>query len=58
MNKRTELESSVELYKPIAIGITEVKPKNTKFDIQAGKISLNEYERFPTLNQTLCKSTC
>ena len=52
MNKRTELEALVDLYKPIAIGITEVKPKNTRFEIQASEISLDGYELFHTLNQS------
>ena len=51
MNKRTELEALVDLHKPIAVGITEVKPKNCRFQIQPSEISLDGYELFHTLDR-------
>ena len=51
MNKRTELEALVEIHKPEVISITEVKPKNCRFEIQPSEVQLDGYELFHTLDK-------
>ena len=46
MNKRSEMEAYVEIFKPDIIGITEVKPKNGRFSVQESEVSLENYEMF------------
>ena len=51
MNKRTELEALVEIHKPEVISITEVKPKNCRFEIQPSEVQIDGYELFHTLDK-------
>ena len=49
MNKRQELQAYIELYKPHIIGITEVKPKNYRYDILDCELALKDFEMFHNL---------
>ena len=44
LNKRKELEVHIQRAQPLSIGITEVKPKNAKFDVQLCELALDGYE--------------
>lgn len=48
MNKLSELKMSVINHKPDIIGVTEVKPKNFRYNIADSEISLDGYELFGT----------
>ena len=50
MNKRQELIALIEIYNPQIIAITEVKPKNLRFNIQECEVSIEGYELFHNLN--------
>ena len=50
MNKRQELIALIEIYNPQIIAITEVKPKNLRFNIQECEVSIEGFELFHNLN--------
>ena len=51
MNKRSELKVVVDMYKPDIIGITEVKPKTKRYNIQESELSLDGYDLFHNLEE-------
>ena len=51
MNKRNELSFVADMYKPDIIGITEVKPKTNRYNIQESELTLDGYEIFHNLEE-------
>ena len=51
LNKRNEMKALVEIHQPDIIGITEVKPKQARFDIQDSEIAIEGYELFHNLEE-------
>jgi hypothetical protein len=51
MNKRNELQACVDIHDPDVIGITEVKPKNSRYAIQECELALKGYELFHNLTE-------
>jgi hypothetical protein len=50
-NKKTELLVLVDLHKPSFIGITELKPKNSRFALQECELTIPGYELFHNLEK-------
>ena len=51
LNKRAEFKRLVEIHNPSIIGITEVKPKNYRYEIQDCELSLEGYEVFHNMRK-------
>lgn len=51
MNKRSELDALIEIHDPEVVGIVEVKPKNSRYNIQECEIALPGYDVFHNLDQ-------
>lgn len=51
LNKRNELKIEIALTKPKIIGITEVKPKNARFDIALAELQLDEYDLLTNVHE-------
>ncbi|CAM1307199.1 ARSA (predicted) [Pycnogonum litorale] len=51
MNKRAELKAMVDINKPDIIGITEVKPKNSRFKVEKCELEIEGYELFERLSE-------
>ena len=51
LNKRPELQALISVYHPHVIGITEVKPKNSRYDLSLAEIQLDGYEVFHNLKE-------
>ena len=49
MNKRNEMNILVEEHKPEIIGVTEVKPKQPRYNINESEIAIKGYELFHSL---------
>ena len=49
MNKRSEMKTIIETSQPDLVGITEVKPKQSRYQIEASEISHEGYESFHNL---------
>ena len=49
MNKRTELQAVIDIHQPDVIGVTEVKPKNWRYEIADCEIVIEGYELFHNL---------
>ena len=45
-NKVSELRLLIRNHKPTIVGITEVKPKNFRYDIEDAEIALDGYDMF------------
>ena len=56
LNKRKELEVHIQRAQPLLIGITEVKPKNAKFDVQLCELALDGYELMSNLHEVATRS--
>ena len=52
MNKRQELLAAIDIYNPGIIGITEVKPKSSRYVVQESELSIDGYDIFHNLDQT------
>ena len=50
INKRTELEARVAKLHPMIIAVTEIKPKNARFNIEEVELSLKGHELFTKLD--------
>ena len=48
-NKMRELEVAVNLHKPDIIALTEVKPKNGRYDLQPSEIQIEGYSLYENL---------
>ena len=51
-NKRTELDTMIEIHRPAIIGIVEVKPKNSRFEIQECEIATPGYDTFHNIDKS------
>ncbi|KAK3757931.1 hypothetical protein RRG08_058245 [Elysia crispata] len=51
-NKRIELDTMIEIHRPAIIGIVEVKPKNSRFEIQECEIAIPGYDTFHNLDKS------
>nr|AQN68903.1 endonuclease/exonuclease/phosphatase family protein [Elysia chlorotica] len=51
MNKRNELKAMIDLHQPSIIGITEVKPKNARYNIHDSELSLPGFDMFHNLDE-------
>ena len=49
LNKRAELQALMTLHIPDVLGISEVKPKNSRYPIQKSEVTLEGYELFHNL---------
>ena len=63
LNKRDEFKSIITLYKPQIIGITEVKPKNLRYNVEVAEVKLDGFDIFHNLHENdrgvclyICKS--
>jgi exonuclease III len=50
MNKRNELQAMIDIHKPDIIGITEVKPTNSRFAVEECELALSGFELFHNLS--------
>ena len=50
MNKRNEMKALIDIHHPDIIGITEVKPKKARYDIQESELDLPGYDMYHTLD--------
>ena len=46
MNKRNEFAAAMNIYEPDIVGITEVKPKTTRFKVQESELTINNFDIF------------
>ena len=51
LNKRDELQALIEMHDPDIIAITEVTPKNCRYEVQECEITLAGYDLFHTLDK-------
>lgn len=51
MNKRDELKAYIDIFEPNIIGITEVKPKNARYEISDCELSIQGYDMFHNLTE-------
>ena len=51
MNKRNEMKALIEINQPDIVGITEVKPKHTRSNVQECEIAIEGYELFHNLEE-------
>ena len=51
MNKRNEMKALIETNQPDIVGITEVKPKHARFNVQECEIAIEGYELFHNLEE-------
>ena len=51
MNKRNEMKALIEINQPDIVGITEVKPKHARFNVQECEIAIEGYELFHNLEE-------
>lgn len=51
MNKRNELKAMIDIHQPSIIGITEVKPKNFRYNIEDSELSIPGFDLFHNLNE-------
>lgn len=51
LNKRDELQALIEIHDPDVIAITEVSPKNCRYEVQECEIALEGYDLFHTLDK-------
>jgi len=52
MNKREELRTLIELHRPMLVAISEVKPKNARYEIEDCEITIDGFELFHNLRNT------
>ena len=50
LNKRVELDALIDIHNPSIIGIVEVKPKNSRYEVQECEIGIKGYQTFHNLN--------
>ena len=50
MNKRTEFKATIDSYSPDIIGIMEVKPKNSRYNIEDCEIAIERYDLLHNLD--------
>ena len=51
LNKRDELQALLEIHDPDIVAITEISPKNCRYELNECEISLQGYDLFHTLEQ-------
>ena len=51
MNKRNEMKALIEINQPDIVGITEMKPKHARFNVQECEIAMEGYELFHNLEE-------
>ena len=50
-NKKAELATLIQMHKPAVIGVVEVKPKNSRYELQECEMAIDGYDIFHTLEE-------
>ena len=51
LNKRSEFLVAMEIYKPDIVGITEIKPKTTRYKVQESELAMDNFDIFHNLEE-------